>query len=61
MIAGGPLVSVKKVVGAIVIIFVIYAIWTSPTQSGQVANNGWDQIQHGLSSIRDFFNTLIGN
>jgi hypothetical protein len=52
-------VSVKKVVGAIVIIFVIYAIWTSPEQSGVVANNGWHQIQHGLSAIRDFFDELL--
>lgn len=59
MIAGGPLVSVKKVVWAIVIIFIIYAIWTSPTQSGQVASNGWDQIQHGLSSVLQFFNTML--
>jgi hypothetical protein len=60
MITGGSLVSVKKVVGALVIIFVIYAIWTSPTQSGEVANNGWDQVQHGLGSVKDFFNTLLG-
>ncbi len=51
--------SVKKVVWAIVIIFIVYAIWTSPTQSGEVASNGWDQIQHGLSSVVTFFNTML--
>lgn len=51
--------TLRKVVGAIVIIFIIYAIWTSPTQSGHVAANGWNQIQHGLSSIVKFFNTML--
>jgi hypothetical protein len=51
----------RKTVLAIVIIFIIYAVLNSPTQSASVTGNAWDQIKDGFSAVGTFFDTLISS
>jgi len=53
--------KVRRAVLAILIVFVIYAIINSPTQSANVTGSAWDQIKGGLSAIGTFFDTLISS
>ena len=50
---------VRKVLIALVVIFLVYAVINSPTQSGQVTANIWGDIKDGLSAVGTFFDTLL--
>jgi hypothetical protein len=52
--------QVRKGLLVILVIFVIYAVITSPSQSGNVTLNAWDHLKNGVSAIGTFFNTLLG-
>jgi hypothetical protein len=52
---------VRRALLAILIIFVIYAVINSPTQSADVTGNAWDHIKNGISAIGTFFDTLLSS
>ena len=52
---------VRRALLAILIIFIIYAVFNDPTQSANVTGNAWDQIKQGIDSIGTFFDTLISS
>jgi hypothetical protein len=49
----------RKVLIALVVIFLVYAVINSPTQSGQVTANVWGDIKDGISAVGTFFDTLL--
>jgi hypothetical protein len=54
-----PLMSLKRVLVVILVVFAIYAVWTQPTRSADVVGNGWDQVKTGASSVGDFLDRLM--
>lgn len=51
--------SVRQCLGVIVVVFIAYAVFTSPTQSADVAGNAWDQIKNGFHHVSTFFDELL--
>ena len=49
----------RKALIALVVIFLVYAVINSPTQSGQVTANVWGDIKDGISAVGTFFDTLL--
>lgn len=49
----------RNIILFVLVIFAVYSILTSPTQSADVANTLWDGMLGGLSAIGTFFNALI--
>jgi hypothetical protein len=49
----------RNIILFVLVIFAVYSIMTSPTQSADVANTLWDGIINGLQAIGTFFNALI--
>lgn len=50
----------KKVVGFIVLIFVLYAIYNNPEKSAEVVRRVWQIIIEGIEQIFAFFDNIIG-
>lgn len=50
----------KKILGWVVLAFVVYAIVKSPTQAADIARTAWDILAQGVRSIFAFFNALLG-
>ncbi len=51
--------DLKKTLTWILIIFVIYAILTSPTESADVVRSIWSIIFNGIQSVATFFDRII--
>lgn len=51
--------SWRQVFWTVVIVFVIYAVLTSPSQSADVAGGAWDQIKVGFGHVTTFFDELL--
>lgn len=49
----------RKIIIAVVLIFVVYAVINSPEQSADVVKQAFDQIVRGLQAIGTFFDSLI--
>ncbi len=49
----------RKIIGVVVLIFVIYAVLNSPEQSANVVKDAFGQIEDGIRAIGRFFDTLL--
>ncbi len=50
---------VKKIVMWLVVIFLLYAILTSPESAASIFGSAWDVIANGVTNIAQFFDTLL--
>lgn len=51
---------VKKILGWVLLAFVVYAIVKSPTQAADIAKTAYNILAQGVTSIFAFFNALLG-
>lgn len=49
----------KNILGAIVVIFVLYAIVVSPQQAADFVRMAFEAIADGVQAIFDFFDAVI--
>ncbi len=49
----------RKVLIALVIAFVVYAVITDPVGSANVTANAWDHIKSTFAAVGVFFHTLL--
>ena len=50
---------VKKIVMWLLVIFLLYAILTSPNSAADIFNSVWDIIPNGVKNIARFFDSLL--
>jgi hypothetical protein len=50
---------IKKIVLWLVVIFLLYAILTSPTEAASIFGSAWDVVTNGVSNIGEFFDSLL--
>ncbi|MEO5608118.1 MAG: hypothetical protein ABIU87_03725 [Ornithinibacter sp.] len=50
---------IKKIVMWLVVIFLLYAIITSPNDAAGIFSSAWDVISNGVRNIAAFFDQLI--
>ncbi|WP_192807991.1 hypothetical protein [Janibacter sp. HTCC2649] len=50
---------VKKIVMWLVVIFLLYAIFTSPNDAADIVGSAWDVISNAIKNIGEFFDSLI--
>ncbi len=50
---------VKKIVLWLVVIFLLYAIFTAPAEAANMFQAAWDFTVNAVSNIAEFFNSLI--
>lgn len=50
---------VKKIVMWLVVVFLLYAILTSPTDAAAIFGSAWDVLANGVRNIATFFDSLI--
>jgi len=50
---------VKKIVTWLLVIFLLYAIFTSPADAANIVGSAWDVILNGVRNIGRFFDSLI--
>lgn len=53
--------NLRKTLMWILIIFVIYAIFTSPNEAADVVASLWDIIANGFRSVAIFFDRIINS
>ena len=49
----------KQVLGTIVVVFIAYAIFTSPNESADTTQSLWGHIKDGVDSISTFFDGVL--
>lgn len=50
---------IKKIVLWLVVIFLLYAILTSPTEAASIFGSAWDVVTNGVRNIGEFFDSLL--
>ena len=50
---------IKKIVTWLLVIFLLYAIFTSPTEAADMVGSAWDVVTNGVGNIGEFFDSLI--
>ncbi len=50
----------RKIIGAIVLFFVLYSIYNNPTKSAEVVHRIWEIIVEAVQQIFFFFDQIIG-
>jgi hypothetical protein len=50
---------VKKIVLWLVVIFLLYAIFTAPTEAADMFRAAWDFTVNAVGNIASFFDSLI--
>ena len=50
---------IKKIFLWLVVIFVLYAILTSPTEAANIGGNIVDIVKNGIENIFTFFDSLL--
>jgi hypothetical protein len=50
---------IKKIVLWLIVIFLLYAILTNPSDAADIVDAAWDLILEGLRNIFDFFDALL--
>jgi hypothetical protein len=50
---------IKKIVMWLVVVFLLYAIVTSPTDAASIFESAWDVVTNGVSNVAAFFDSLI--
>jgi hypothetical protein len=53
--------SLRQVIGALIVIFIIYAVLSDPAGSADVTGNAWGQVKDGFGAVSTFFTTLIAS
>jgi hypothetical protein len=56
---GGTMTRTRQVIGIIILIFILYAIYTNPAASANAARAIWNVIVSAINSIFSFFRHLI--
>jgi hypothetical protein len=56
---GGTVTRTRQVILAIIVIFILYAIYTNPARSADAARAIWNVIVSAFNSIFSFFSHLI--
>jgi hypothetical protein len=50
---------VKKIVMWLIVVFLLYAILTSPQQAADIFGAAWQVVVNGVSNVAAFFDRLI--
>ncbi|WP_370890862.1 hypothetical protein [Janibacter sp. GXQ6167] len=50
---------IKKIVLWLLVIFLLYAIFTNPDSAANMVGSAWDIIENGVQNIFRFFDSLI--
>ncbi len=50
---------IKKIVLWLVVIFLIYAIVTSPNDAASIFSTAWDVVVSGVKNVAQFFDSLL--
>lgn len=50
---------IKKIVMWLLVIFLLYAIVTSPSQAADIFGAAWEVVSNGVQNIAAFFDNLI--
>ena len=50
---------IKKIVMWLVVIFLIYAIVTSPQDAADIFASAWEVVVNGVKNVAAFFDTLL--
>ena len=50
---------IKKIVLWLVVIFLLYAIFTAPSEAASMFREAWDFTVNAVSNIASFFTSLI--
>ena len=50
---------IKKIVLWLLVIFLLYAIVTSPAQAADIFGSAWEVVSNGVANIAAFFDNLI--
>ena len=50
---------IKKIVMWLVVVFLLYAILTSPTEAASIFGSAWDVVTNGVANVAAFFDSLI--
>ncbi len=50
---------IKKIVMWLVVIFLLYAILTSPADAADIFGSAWDVVTNAISNVAQFFDQLI--
>ncbi|XVX20806.1 hypothetical protein ACQP1U_02685 [Actinomycetota bacterium] len=49
----------KKIFWWLVLIFVLYAIFTSPNEAAGIVDSVWDVLANGVRNLAKFFDALL--
>lgn len=50
---------IKKIVMWLVVVFLIYAIVTSPDDAASIFSTAWDVVVSGVKNVAAFFDSLL--
>lgn len=50
---------IKKIVLWLIVIFLLYAILTSPNDAADIMRSAWQVIRNGVENIFHFFDALL--
>jgi hypothetical protein len=50
---------IKKIVMWLVVIFLLYAILTSPADAADIFGTAWDIVVTGVENVASFFDSLL--
>ncbi len=50
---------IKKIVLWLLVVFLLYAILTSPADAANIFGSAWDVVKNGVTNIASFFDNLI--
>lgn len=50
---------IKKIVLWLLVIFLLYAILTSPASAADIVDSAWDIVRNGVRNIFEFFDALL--
>ena len=50
---------IKKIVMWLLVIFLLYAILTSPAQAADIFGSAWEVVANGVQNVAAFFDNLI--
>jgi hypothetical protein len=50
---------IKKIVMWLVVVFLVYAVVTSPDDAASIFGTAWDVIVNGVKNVAEFFDSLL--
>jgi hypothetical protein len=50
---------IKKIVMWLVVVFLLYAILTSPSDAADIFGSAWEVVKNGVTNVATFFDSLI--